>query len=140
MTRIDFYTHVDDQVLVAQKLIQKAWEQKNTIWIRTATHAQAETLDALLWQTHPTSVIPHCLSNDPIAKEVPIVIDCAGQTPWHHDCLVNLHPERFDYFARFQRLLEIVSIDEQDRQAARLRFQYYRDRGFEIYTHDLSRK
>jgi DNA polymerase-3 subunit chi len=140
VTRIDFYTHIQDQNLLAQKLIEKAWQQKKTIWVRAANQAQAEAIDLGLWQLHLTSVIPHCLSDDPLAKEVPIVIDAKGLAPWHYDCLVNLHPEQFDYFARFERLLEIVSTDEQDKQFARLRFQHYRNRGFEIYTHNMSRK
>ncbi|MBU6468319.1 MAG: DNA polymerase III subunit chi [Betaproteobacteria bacterium] len=140
MTRIDFYTHVDNQLLVTQKLIEKAWQQKKTVWVRAANQSQADAIDQGLWQISPTSVIPHCLSDDPLAKDVPIVIDANETTPWHYDCLVNLHPQHNEYFARFQRLLEVVSTDEQDKQHARLRFQHYRSRGFEIYTHDLSRK
>jgi DNA polymerase-3 subunit chi len=36
-------------------------------------------------------------------------------------------------------LIEIVSLDEQDRADARERFRFYRDRGYEIRTHDLSK-
>ena len=35
-------------------------------------------------------------------------------------------------------LIEIVSLDEEDRAQARDRFRFYRDRGYEIRTHDLS--
>jgi len=54
--------------------------------------------------------------------------------------LINLHPERPEYFSRFKRLIEIVSLDDADRARARERFIFYRDRGFEIRTHDLSKK
>ena len=37
-----------------------------------------------------------------------------------------------------QRLIEIVSLDEEDRRRARERYKFYRDRGYEIRTHDLS--
>ena len=44
------------------------------------------------------------------------------------------------FFSRFQRLIEIVSADDaDDKQQARERFRYYRDRGYEIRTHDLAR-
>jgi DNA polymerase-3 subunit chi len=41
-------------------------------------------------------------------------------------------------FSRFQRLVEIVGRDDEDREAARARFRFYRDRGYEIVNHDLS--
>jgi len=53
--------------------------------------------------------------------------------------LLNLRPEWPPFFSRFQRLIEIVSLDEQDRADARERFRFYRDRGYEIRTHDLSK-
>jgi DNA polymerase-3 subunit chi len=33
-----------------------------------------------------------------------------------------------------------VSIDEEDRRLARERFKYYRDRGYDIRSHDLSKR
>ncbi|RDJ93817.1 DNA polymerase III subunit chi, partial [Lacticaseibacillus rhamnosus] len=41
------------------------------------------------------------------------------------------------FFSRFQRLVEIVGTDASDRQAARERYRFYRDRGYEIRTHQL---
>jgi len=40
-------------------------------------------------------------------------------------------------FSRFQRLVEIVGTDADDREDARARFRFYRDRGYEIRTHQL---
>ena len=54
--------------------------------------------------------------------------------------LLNLRDELPAFFSRFQRLIEIVSIDEEDRRLARERFKYYRDRGYDIRSHDLSKR
>ena len=43
-------------------------------------------------------------------------------------------PSSFD----LQRLIEIVSLDDADVGAARARYRFYRDRGYEIRSHDLS--
>jgi len=69
----------------------------------------------------------------------PIVIDYLATEPAHDQVLLNLQPERPALFSRFQRLIEIVSADDEDRRLARERFKFYRDRGYEIRTHDLSR-
>ena len=53
--------------------------------------------------------------------------------------LLNLHCEWPPAFSRFQRLVEIVGRDDEDRAAARGRFRFYRDRGYEIVNHDLSK-
>ena len=57
----------------------------------------------------------------------------------HDEVLLNLRPEWPPFFSRFQRLIEIVSLDDEDRAAARERYRFYRDRGYEIRTHDLSK-
>ncbi|MNC95608.1 DNA polymerase III subunit chi [compost metagenome] len=51
--------------------------------------------------------------------------------------LINLRPQQPPYFGRYQRLIEIVSLDDGDRAGARERFRFYRDRGYEIRSHDL---
>jgi DNA polymerase-3 subunit chi len=51
--------------------------------------------------------------------------------------LVNLRAEWPPFFGRFERLIEIVSTDEDDRSRARERYKFYRDRGYQIRTHDL---
>jgi len=57
----------------------------------------------------------------------------------HHDVLVNLDGDLPPAFSRFERLVEIVGTDESDRGPARERFRFYRDRGYAIAAHDLSK-
>ncbi|MHB8353749.1 MAG: DNA polymerase III subunit chi [Burkholderiales bacterium] len=138
MTRIDFYTHVQDKLPVAIQLIGKAWDRGLNVWVRVADDAAATRLDQGLW-IHPVAgFIPHCKSDHTLAKETPVIIDAAAMEPCTDQILINLHPERPEYFSRFERLIEIVSLDDQDRKQARERFVFYRDRGFEIHSHDLS--
>ena len=40
-------------------------------------------------------------------------------------------------FERFERLIELVTQDEQDRLDARARWKHYADRGYAIIRHDL---
>ena len=56
----------------------------------------------------------------------------------HEQVLVNLCPESPPVFSRFERLIEIVGLDEAERDLARTRFRFYRDRGYDIRTHDLA--
>ena len=139
MTQIDFYTHVDDKLRTACRLAAKAFSRELCVMVFCPDADTAGRVDRLLWTTPATSFIPHCLARDPLAAVTPVVIDHDGAEPLHDQILLNLRSERPPFFSRFQRLIEIVSLDEDDRGLARERFKFYRDRGYEIRAHDLSK-
>ena len=45
-----------------------------------------------------------------------------------------------NFFSRFRRLIEIVGADEVDKAQARIRYKFYRDRGYEIKSYDAAGK
>ncbi|MBI4203898.1 MAG: DNA polymerase III subunit chi [Betaproteobacteria bacterium] len=139
MTQIDFYTHVEDKLRTACRLAAKAFGIDLPVMVLCPDADIAGRLDRLLWTTPAISFVPHCLANDPLAPVTPIVLDYLGTEPAHDQVLLNLRPEWPPLFSRFQRLIEIVSVEDEDRRIARERFKFYRDRGYEIRTHDLSK-
>jgi DNA polymerase-3 subunit chi len=139
MTQIDFYTHVDDKLKTACQLVGKAFERNLRVAVLTPDNQTTQTVDRLLWTQPAISFIPHCRADNPCLPETPVVVDHVSAPLPHDDVLINLCTERPEHFSRFQRLIEIVSRDEQDKSAARARFKFYRERGYEIRTHDLSR-
>ena len=68
----------------------------------------------------------------------PIILDHVAEPIVHEQVLVNLCQASAPGFSRFERVIEIVGLDEDDRALARNRFRFYRERGYEIRTHDLS--
>jgi DNA polymerase-3 subunit chi len=52
--------------------------------------------------------------------------------------MISLHNECVPYFSRFERVIEIISTDEEDSRMGRERFKFYRDRGYELRHFDLS--
>jgi DNA polymerase-3 subunit chi len=138
VTRIDFYTHVSDKISLAVHLTCKAWSQGFPVWLRAPDNATATQLDQLLWNHSKAGFVPHCCSDDDLASETPIVIDAWEKEPLSHGVLINLRSDHPEYFARFERLLEIVSLDTEDSTPARERYHFYRQRGFSLNTHNLS--
>ena len=90
--------------------------------------------------TPATGFTPHCAPQDPLAPVTPVIVDCQGAAPPHDEVLLNLRAEWPPFFSRFRRMIEIVSLDGDDCEQARERFRYYRDRGYELRTHDLSKR
>ena len=63
--------------------------------------------------------------------------DAAGLA--HREMLVNLGPTVPVGFERFERLVDIVSNEADDRQIGRSRWRHYADRGYSIQPHDFAR-
>jgi DNA polymerase-3 subunit chi len=139
MTQIDFYTHVEDRLATACRLAAKAFAQRLRMTVLCPGADAAARLDRSLWTFTATGFVPHCLAHDPLAPVTPVVVDADGSGPDHNEVLLNLRPEWPPLFSRFQRLIEVVSLEEEDRRLARERYRFYRDRGYEIRSHDLSR-
>ncbi|HET7159494.1 MAG TPA: DNA polymerase III subunit chi [Burkholderiales bacterium] len=140
MTQIDFYTNVIDKLTTACRIAAKAYSVGRRTLVFCPDAEVATRIDRMLWTTPATGFIPHCASASPLASVTPIIIDHSdsGAEPACDQVLLNLRPEWPPFFGRFERLIEIVSMDDEDRQRARERFKFYRDRGYEIRTHDLN--
>ena len=138
MTQIDFYVQVDDQQETARKLCMKALGANARVVVWCPDQAAGQRLSRLLWSVPATGFLPHCFGADPLAPRTPIVLAWEEHGVPHDQILINLRAEVPAFFSRFERLIEIVgAADESGKQAARSRFRYYRDRGYEIRTHDM---
>lgn len=140
MTQIDFYFHVEDRLRTACALSAKAYAQGLRVLAFCTDRDAGRKFSRMLWSAPPISFVPHCAADDKLAAVTPVIIDYEGANPAHDDVLLNLRHELPSFFSRFSRLIEIVSIDEEDRGRARARFRFYRDRGYEIRSHDLSKR
>ena len=138
MTTIDFYTHCADRFEVASKLVAKAWAQHGSVRVLTAGETFTAQLDAMLWKVPATGFLPHCRLGSALAAETPVVIDHALQHDGPAAVLINLHPSPPPFFSRFERLVEIVGVDDADATAGRERWKFYKARGYEVRSHNLS--
>ena len=126
MTRVDFHSQVSDKIHYACRLIRKARAANCQILVLSQDLAQAQSLDQALWSFSASDFLPHTLIEDPLATQSPIVISADQDAPSpHHDLLVNLSQSLPLQFQSFQRVIEIVSSEEQDANAGRQRFRLY---------------
>lgn len=138
MTQIDFYTKVPDKIHTACRIVAKAVGAGLRVMVLTPDAGTSDELDRLLWTVPATGFIPHVRARHKLAAVTPVLIDHDLAGVDRDELLLNLRLDTPEVFSRFQRLVEIVSLDEEDAAAARTRFRLYRDRGYEIRTHDLS--
>ena len=138
MTTIDFYFNAQDRLEVACRLAGKAVAQKKRVLVYAPDADLARRIDALLWTWPAISFVPHCLAGDALAAETLVLIAPDAESAGDCDVLMNLSQACPEFFARYERLLEIVSGEDEERKAGRTRYAWYRDRGYAIRNHDLA--
>lgn len=130
MTRIDFHSNVPDKINYACRLVRKAYAANCRIVLLTAP-ADLMTLDAALWTLADDAFLPHVLAGDALAAQTPIVLtdSDAAELP-HHHLLINLTTTTPANFARFERMFEVISSDDAEKNAGRERYSFYKKRGY----------
>lgn len=140
MTGIDFHFNTPDKVGYACRLLRKAVAARGARVVVVGDAATLEAVDVALWQLSPADFIAHCRSDaEPgVLARSPVVLSAGGDEPApHHQVLLNLGADVPAGFGRFERLVDIVSDNEGDRQVARSRWRHYADRGYAITRHDF---
>jgi DNA polymerase III subunit chi len=142
MARVDFYllsqAGPPSRQAFACRLAEKAYRLDHTVHIHTASPADADRLDELLWTFRDGSFVPHCrASHATIAAETPVTIGCAGDAVASRDLLINLCDEVPAFAGTFPRVAELVTSDEDCKQMSRKRFAEYRKKGHTLETHDV---
>jgi DNA polymerase-3 subunit chi len=139
MTRVDFYSSAEPRLQVACQLVAKATRQQLRVVVYAPDENTARAFDELLSTYQATGFVPHRMAHHALASETPVVIarGCAEMS--HYQIILNLHANSPPSFGRFERLIELVGAGHDDRRLARDRYRFYRDRGYEIHHHDLSR-
>lgn len=141
MTEIAFHFNAPDKLAYACRLLRKAVASGAKVVV-TGDETSLQALDTLLWTFAALEFLPHCRADSPIEQRMasPIVLAAqldGGEALPHHQVLLNLGDVVMPGYERFERTIEVVTLDEQDRQNARQRWKHYADRGYAITRHDL---
>jgi DNA polymerase-3 subunit chi len=147
MTKVDFYTGSTDKLRTACQLSHKAMQHGLHTVISLPDAASCDALDRLLWHYPDTAFIPHsrCDAADAPSTELrtglsrcPVVLSHDSDQFPYHDLLISLHDECVPFFSRFERVIEIVGLNDEESLRGRERYKFYRDRGYELRHFDLS--
>lgn len=95
-------------------------------------------MDRLLWTFRDQSFLPHGRLGKIDPHTTPVLVSAADDPGEEHDVLINLAPQVPTFFGRFARVAECVDHEKAARAASRARFKFYRDRGYDIHTVDIS--
>ena len=145
MAKVDFYIlssgDPDESLRVACRVAEKAWHQGNRVRIESDSMDSLRRLDGLMWSFKQESFLPHEMEGEhddwQQLDPAPVVLGATGACTEAPDVLINLSaavPEIADSCAR---IAEIISADPESKQVGRDRYRYYRDRGFQLSSHQI---
>lgn len=147
-------THVKFHVLPAEgagiwqqhicHILAACHSQKQTVFVLCEDKRFAKALDAALWTFSDVAFVPHALAVPPYLAEntAPILIgnstdlqNCtSGAT---RDILCNLTTALPAENPAFSHILEWVPVTAAEKEAARARYQQYKQRGYVVETQTL---
>jgi DNA polymerase-3 subunit chi len=141
MTRISFYVlkgKLDNERQVfACRLAEKAYKLGNHVYIHTQNAEQTEQLNQTLWSFRADSFVPHELNNGNDHQDCPVLIGHDTTPPRLMDLLINLNEEQPLFFSQFERMAELINDDEKIKKTGRQRYQFYKQRGYDLDTFRL---
>jgi DNA polymerase-3 subunit chi len=139
MAQVEFHSGVSDTLHFACRLLRKAWRHGAAVVV-TAPPATLDALDRELWSFEAQEFVPHrrvqpAQGVDAALRRTPIWL-CDGDAPATcPNVLVNLGGDIQGDLDRFERIIEVVSAEAEDRQLARGRWREYEARGLSIKHH-----
>lgn len=140
MTQVFFYHGASDRIAAACALLGGAYAKKKPMLVFAPEKAVSDSVDRALWTQSALGFVPHCRADSPLAAETPILItDNLNQLP-QDERLMNLSQVVPPGFSRFHSLIEVVGRDETERNSARERVKFYKDRGYEVRYFDLGER
>ncbi len=138
MTRIEFFFNVTDKLLKTAELCEKALHKNRELVIFTQDDVMNANLEQALWQQSATSFLASINPSLSTKPHCAIFVTDTAHNLAKDDILINLQTAHPPFFSRFRYVAELVGDDEADKAAARLKFRFYRDRGYEIKSTDTS--
>ena len=150
MAKVDFHSQVKDKVHYACRLIRKIISLSSekdpfqTIVV-LGSHEVLTELNEKLWTFSTDDFLPHCFMDEDAFELCPIIlVDLADQHRimelTHQDVLIHLGQDALEnieaFVQRYKRVVEVVSMENNDLLAGRERYKKYRTLGLELQNFD----
>jgi DNA polymerase-3 subunit chi len=136
LTNIKFFFNVENKIDLICSILPERLNKKRNSLIYCLDNIQLNLLSDQLWGNSVVSFFPHEENNHHHFSKI---ILSNKNIEWMDDTIINISSQMVDGFNRYLNLFEIVSTDEGDKKLARIRFQYFKDRGYNIQSIDAKK-
>jgi DNA polymerase-3 subunit chi len=142
MARINFAFGATERLTQACQTTLKQYLAGQKMVVYSSDIARLRQFDQKLWAVDEAAFVPHVWADDPLAPQTPIVLvtqnlagTLEGMSPdtW----LLNLDDACPPTCGLLERVLEIVSDEPEDKEAARQRWRSYQAAGHDLKSYSL---
>lgn len=139
MTEVAFHFNVPDRLAYACRLLRKAVNNGAQLVV-TGLPNTLQELSGALWTLSPTDFVPHCdlQCEARVVAASPVLLAASIEQTPRRKILVNLGSSVPMGFERFERVIELVGRNAQERESARNRWRHYVGAGHLVQGHDLA--
>lgn len=141
--RVDFHVLSDGspeaRLRCACRLAEAAFDQGRRVYVQTASLAESQRLDELLWTFNERSFVPHEIfnGNGPTHEQVRVLLGEAAAPATHRELLINLANALPAALESYAGIAEIVALDPEQKKQSRERYKTYRALGCALEMHNL---
>ena len=138
--RADFYLIAkprfrEEPLQLVCELARKAYDANLWTLVLARDAAQADRIDALLWDMGDDAYIPHQLAGDDEDDATPVLIVPPEVDAPLRPLVINLRDAAVE--GAFERVLEVVPADDSAREPLRERWKQYKARGLDVNKYDM---
>lgn len=140
MTEVTFHFNMQEKLGHAVRTVRAIASKGNRLVV-TGSPELLRELDVRLWTFEALEFLPHAMAGTASPEVVaasPVVLAADTRAAPHHEVLLNLGDAVPEGFERFERLVEVVTTDPEDRQRGRARTKHYKDRGYSVRHFDTA--
>ncbi len=143
MARVDFAFGATEKLSQACQTTLRQYLAGQKLLVYCTQSARLNAFDQQLWAIEDDAFVPHVVSTDPEAASTPVVLVSSGleqalATAPPEAWLLNLDDACPPTLGNVTRVLEIVSDDPDDKEAARARWRVYQAAGHDVKSHRLN--
>jgi len=142
MARINFAFGATHRVTQACQTTLKQYLAGQKLIVYCSDAARLKPLDQKLWAVDEAAFVPHVWADDPLVSCTPIILvntelarALEGVPP--ETWLLNLDDQCPPTVGALERVLEIVSEEAEDKEAARQRWRTYQAAGHDLKSYSL---
>lgn len=125
----------EQPLLLVCELAKKAFAAEQAMLILARSQEQAEAIDELLWEFDEDAFISHQIAGDDDDAFCAVLIAPPEVAPEDRALVLNLRDECAP--GSWDRVLEVVAANPEEREGSRKRWREYQQRGIELKKHDM---
>lgn len=143
MNQIDFHFNVLNRSIYACRLVKKVTGLGLTVGLWSRNEVFLKNVFDDLWRFEDMTFIPHAWAGSDLERETGVVFSTDLAALGRRDVLILLDeavPENWKTaFSSFDRVIDIVSRNDEELQHSRTRYRLYKASGVELKAYDRSK-